>query len=117
MEGAVDSPTPCTTLIRWLSKLEPVTISEKMKGRVTTETAKAVATRCSAREPLIAKAIAVVDVRSVNDTTKVTRERPNMMGVTKSFVRNPSQLIKVNNTYTLNNGINVSKEHATTCPR
>lgn len=98
MEGAVDSPSACTNLTRWLSNLVPVTISERRNGSITAETAIAVAIRCSAREPLMAKPIDVVDVSSVNDTTKIKKESPNIMGVTRSFVRNPSQLIKANKT-------------------
>jgi hypothetical protein len=82
---------------------------------VAAETAIVVAMRCSTRAPLIAKPMDVADVSSVTETTIIKNERPNIIGVTRSFVRNPSQLIKANNTYTLNNGIKVIKEQATTC--
>lgn len=114
MEGAVEFPSAWTNLTRWLSNLVPVTSSERIKGIVTAATAIAVAMKSSARDPLIAKPTAMVDVRNDNDTTKTKKLRPNMTGVTRSLVMTPSQAINANNIYTLNSGINVSREQAAT---
>jgi hypothetical protein len=115
IETAVDSPSSWTNLTRWLSNLVPVTISESMKGSITAEIAIAMAMRWSARESLMAKPIEVVDVSSVNARTKTRKEIPNIMGVTRSFGKNPNKLIKANNTYTLISGIDVVNQQAITC--
>ncbi|MCM3906461.1 MAG: hypothetical protein ND866_32640 [Pyrinomonadaceae bacterium] len=62
----------------------------------------------------MAKPIEVVDVSSVNATTKIKKETPKIMGVTRSFGKNPNKLIKANNVYTPNIGINVVNQQATT---
>jgi len=114
-EMAVEVLRPCTHLTKWSSNVLPVTPFERRNGSNTVEAAIAVATLFSAREPLIAKPTAVVVETSVNDTTKIKKERPNMMGMMRSFVISPTQLIKANITYTLNSGIKVNKEQTTTC--
>ena len=81
IESAVDSPDRCTNLTTWISNLVPVTISERTKGSITAETAIAMAMRWSARASLMAKPIELVDVSSVNATTKIKKETPNIMEV------------------------------------
>lgn len=62
----------------------------------------------------MAKPIEAVEVSSVNATKKIMKETPNIMGVTRSFGKNPNKLIKANNAYTPNIGINVVNQQATT---
>jgi hypothetical protein len=114
-EMAVEVLRPCTHLTTWSSNVLPVTAFERRNGSNTVEAAIAVAMVFSARERLIAKPTAVVAERSVSDTTKIKKERPNMMGMMRPFVISPTQLIKANITYTLKNGIKVNKEQTTTC--
>ena len=88
-----------------------------MNGKTTVETAIAVARKCKTREPLKAKPIAVVDVSSASETSKIKKERPSRIAVSRSFVIGPIQFISANSTYTLSNGANVSSEQDTTCLR